>query len=101
MPFKAGLRAVPPARLNILDGLPGINYQNDTVTFESEDYWDARMNGWVALMRIARTGHASFRLGASMERHDDRRKIGLEINDALLKRWLDYESGRWKPPNKK
>jgi len=101
MPFKAGFRAVPPARLNILRGLPGINYQNETVTFESEDYWDARTTGWVALLRIARTGHAGFRLGVSMEKHNDRRKIGLEINDALLQRWLDYESGRWKPPDRK
>ena len=101
MPFKAGLRAVPPASLRILGRLPGIDYQNETVTHEAEDYWDARMNIWTALVGIATNGHAQFRTEKLWEKIEDERKTGIEINDALLKRWLDYESGRWKPPDKK
>ena len=97
-PFEAGLRAVPPARsLSILRGLPGIEVQDETVTFEAEDYWDARTGGWVALREVARTGHDQSRMRTTrtlLEEHYDRRAISVEINQALIKRWLDYESGR-------
>jgi D-amino peptidase len=97
IPFKAGLRAVPPASLSILRRLPGINYQNETVTFEAKDYWDARRNGWVALVRIAITGHYEVKWETLWEILDDSRKIGKEVMNNLYMRWLDYESGRWKP----
>ena len=99
MPFKAGLRAVPPASLSLLRGLPGIDYQNETVTFNAEDYWDARMNGWVALVRVARAGYNRIR-AESLSKHDDVKKILKAYRNNLWTRWLDYESGRWKPPKK-
>jgi hypothetical protein len=71
------------------------------VTYEAEDYWDARMNIWTALVGVATNGHARFRSEWQWEQLKDRKKIRVEITDALLKRWLDYESGRWKPPDKK
>jgi D-amino peptidase len=100
VPFKAGLRAAPPASLRILSRLPGIDYQNETVTYEADDYWDARMNIWTALVGIATNGHAQFQNEWMWEKLEDRPKIRLEITDAQLQRWLDYESGRWKPPKK-
>ena len=100
MPFTAGLRAVPPASLSILRRLPGINYQNETVTFEAEKYWDARNDGWAALVRIAVTGHDEVKEEKLWEILDSR-KIGKEVMTTLYMRWLDYESGRWKPPDKK
>ena len=99
-PFNAGLRAVPPASLSILRRLPGINYQNETVTFETEDYWDARRNGWVALVRIARTGYDQFRVQTLLKNHDNPKQMGKEMRYSILMQWLDYESGRWKPPKK-
>jgi D-aminopeptidase len=35
LPIKAQLRAVPPASLSLLEGVPGINCKDNTVTFEA------------------------------------------------------------------
>ena len=32
-PIKASLRVVPPASLSVLKSVPGIDYENETVTF--------------------------------------------------------------------
>jgi len=96
VPFKAGLRATPPASLGILRRLPGIDYQDDTVTFEAEDYSEARRNGWVALARIAYTGRDQV-AKEIWGKQDNSNEVSEQIRDAVFMRWLDYESGRWNP----
>jgi hypothetical protein len=95
-PITAGLKAVPPASLSILNGVPGINYRDNTVTFEAFTYREAR-RGIGALRRVA--GEAYFRvLLETVEKKDNAQKIWEEHSYDLFMRWLDYESSRWKPP---
>lgn len=124
-PITAGLRASPPADLSILEGVPGIaSYQDQTVTFEAESFLQAR-RGMSALMRVARGGYRDVTL-QTFARLDPARldpaceielsagnSAGLEVSrpscskrswvpeptDIPFLLWLDYESGRWAPPD--
>jgi len=95
-PVKAGLRAVHPASLAILDGVPGIQYENETVTFEAEDFQVA-YDGIVALIGVARTGYQQL-LRNALNDHPDGGTINRQFSDGLVKRWTDVESDRWNPP---
>jgi len=97
-PIKAGLRAVPPADLSNLDGVPGINFKDDTVTFEANDYNEA-WEGIDALIYVAYTGYDELRWEIVRKR-DDYKEIRDDWLHNLFIRWLDYESGRWKPSKK-
>jgi D-amino peptidase len=96
MPTLAGLRAVPPARLDHLEGVPGIQYADDTVTFEADDFM-AAYHGIEALIRVAQRGY--WRIFNEVVREqpngDEIRKL---IREAVDQRWFDVESGRWSPP---
>jgi D-amino peptidase len=106
-PITAGLRASPPADLSFLEGVPGItSYQDQTVTFEAESFLEAR-RGMSALMRAARSGYRAVmmqtlaRLDPRLDpaRLDPSCEIELEPRDIPFQLWLDYESGRWAPPD--
>jgi len=94
-PMQAGLHAVPPATLESLKGVPGINYANETVTFTAPDF-RAAYDGVLALVRVARTGYPSV-LVEQVRKLPDGKKVMADYSDALFMRWMDYESGRWKP----
>jgi D-amino peptidase len=95
-PVQAALRAVPPASLAVLDGVPGIDYDDQTASFTAPDF-GAAYDGLIALVTVARTGYASV-LQETLREHPAGTEI-LEINRMkLFDRWLDYESGRWTPP---
>jgi hypothetical protein len=95
-PMRAGLHAVPPASLAGLKGIPGINYSDQTVTFSAPDY-RAAYDGVLALVTAARASYSNV-LVETVRKHPDGRKIMADYGDALFVRWMDYESGRWKPP---
>jgi D-amino peptidase len=95
-PMQAGLHAVPPASLQSLQGIPGIAYANETVTFTAPDF-RAAYDGVLALVRAARAGYPQV-LVESVRKLPDGQKIMADYSDALFVRWMDYESGRWKPP---
>jgi D-amino peptidase len=94
-PVHAALRAVPPASLELLRGVPGIDYEDQTVRFTAADF-ESAYDGLIALVTVARTGYASL-LQETVRAHP----AGAEINRAnralLLNRWFDVESGRWQP----
>jgi D-amino peptidase len=95
-PVTAALRAVPPASLAMLGGVPGIDYRDETVTFEAPDFQSA-YDGVIALIGVARLAYASV-LDETIRLRPDGRAL-LDLNaDRLFDRWLDYESGRWTPP---
>jgi D-aminopeptidase len=95
-PLKAGLRAVPPASLASLKGIPGITYADQTVTFSAPDF-RAAYDGVTALVTAARAGYAQV-TGETIRKQPDGRRVMAEVSDALFMRWMDYESGRWQPP---
>jgi D-amino peptidase len=95
-PMKAGLRAVPPASLESLKGVPGLTYADNTITFTAPDF-RAAYDGVIGLVTAARPGYASV-LAETVRKQPDGGKVMAEYSDALFMRWMDYESGRWRPP---
>jgi D-amino peptidase len=95
-PVKAQLRAVHPARLDILEHVPGIEYADQTVTFEAADFQEA-YDGIEALLGVASLGRYGIlrRTIGSLEN-------GAEINRAFWENvstdWVAVESGQWEPP---
>lgn len=97
LPIKAQLRAVYPARLNQLEGVPGINYEDQTVLFTAANYQEA-YDGIVALIRVATRGYIRV-LNDVIRSQDNRDKIFNEVGNKLDSVWVEVESGRWKPPS--
>jgi D-amino peptidase len=95
-PLHAAVRAIPPADLSALEGLPGITYDDGKVSFVAPDF-QAAYDGWLALMRVASAGY----VGVLFEVLADH-PAGEEILDDAWARhfalWFDVESGRWNPP---
>lgn len=94
-PVTAQLHAVPPANLAVLANVPGIDYEDQRVTFETSDFRGA-YDGLVGLVAVARTGYSSVmsETGRAMAGP----AFGPQYSDALFARWLDFESGRWTVP---
>ena len=95
-PMRAGLHAAPPASLAALKGIPGITYADQTVTFTAPDF-RAAYDGVIALVTAARASYSNV-LVETVRKQPDGQKIMAEYSDALFMRWMDAESGRWKPP---
>ncbi len=95
-PVTAAVHAVPPASLGIMDGFPGVDYADNTVTFVADDLGQA-YEGMVPIVGVATRAY---------ERVFIERLVGQEGGAELeaqywgwlTERWLDVESGRWSPP---
>ncbi len=98
VPIKAGLRVEPPASLNILQGLPGIDFINDTVIFEAANYGEA-MELINALVYVARTGYQKV-LMQTVSDQDNSKNIMDEYWNNLCMSWLDIKPDQQKPPEK-
>jgi D-amino peptidase len=95
-PIRAALRAVPPASLELLKGVPGINYHDNTVEFSANDF-GAVYDGWTALIGVATQAYS--RLMVELVRSKPGGdKMMLEYSDLLFQRWMDVESGRYTAP---
>ena len=95
-PIKAALRAVPPASLQVLDEIPGIQYSENTVTFMAENFGKA-YDGVIALTRVATRAYSSV-LTETVRKQTNGDQMMFDYSDNLAVRWLDFESGRWAPP---
>ncbi|HSF15131.1 MAG TPA: M55 family metallopeptidase [Vicinamibacteria bacterium] len=95
-PIRASLRAVPPASLRFLDGIPGIDYRDDTLTFVTGDLREA-YDGLVEIVGLARVGYVDV-LQEVVRNHPDGDAIFAEYSEALSRRWFDQESGRYQRP---
>ena len=95
-PIKAAIHAVPPASLELFDGFPEVHYSDNTVTFVVEDLRDA-YDGLTTIISVATLGYRSV-LNERLRQLPNIRDIVDEYNTALFDRWMDYESGRWAPP---
>jgi hypothetical protein len=95
-PVKAALHARPPASLSFMDSLPGITYADNTVSFTAPDF-GAAYAGLNALMRVAGQGYQSV-LFEVIRKQGNAPDLFRQYREALFNRWLDFESGRWSPP---
>ena len=95
-PMRAGLHAVPPASLEALKGVPGLAYADQTITFTAPDF-RAAYDGVIGLVGAARPAYLQV-LRETVSKLPDGKKVLADYSDALFMRWMDYESGRWKPP---
>lgn len=95
-PMRAGLHAAPPATLAFMQGIPGIDYANETVTFTAPDF-RAAYDGVIALVGAATAGYSRV-LTETVSKHPDGKNILANYRDSLFMRWMDAESGRWQPP---
>ena len=94
-PITATLRVVPPASLERMDGFPGVDYADNSVTFEAADLAAAYV-GLGKIVGVATRGYMSV-LGEVIEARPDGDAIRAEFSEALMARWFDVESGRWQP----
>jgi D-amino peptidase len=95
-PIFTSLHAVPPASLRFLDGVPGLDFENNTLTFVTEDLRDA-YEGLVEIVGVARVGYLGLLQEVVRER-EDAAEIMAAFRQALDKRWYDQESGRYERP---
>ncbi len=95
-PVAAALKAWPPGSLTILDGVPGVNYADNAVTFTAPDFITA-YKGILALIRVAGSGRSEL-IYETLNRAPYGRQALRAIGEARTKRWLDYESGLSIPP---
>jgi hypothetical protein len=96
MPLTAGVKAVPPASLAPLKGIPGILYADSTFIFRA----DSLRHAYDLIERVvslATGGYASLLRRATRD-HPAGAEIMTAFTEQLLKTWFDYESGRWAPP---
>jgi D-amino peptidase len=96
MPIKAQLRAVYPARLNQLNGVPGIDYKDQTVTFQAENFQEA-YDGITAFIRVGTRGYDRL-LRDVIRNQENAQKIFEEFGEKIEATWVEVESGLWKPP---
>jgi hypothetical protein len=66
------------------------------VTFTAPNY-RAAYDGVLALVRAARAGYSGV-LVENVRKLPEGKQIMANYSDSLFMRWMDYESGRWKPP---
>jgi D-aminopeptidase len=96
-PILAQLRAVHPANLSQMEGVPGIDYADQTVSFEARDYQEA-YDGIEALIGVA-TGSYSDLMAEVLAGEPNRAELVASHRAMLFQRWVDVESGRWTSPD--
>ncbi len=95
-PIYASLHAVPPASLRFLEGIPGVDYEDDTLTFVTDDLREA-YDGLVEIVGLARLGYLGVLLEFIRSRPDADEILGA-YREAVEQRWFDQESGRYERP---
>ena len=94
-PVRATVRAVPPASLKLLEGVPGIDYGENSATFVAGSMRQV-YDGFVALVGVATRNYVSL-LYANLREHPNGPEILSAYRDSLEWRWFDFESERWQP----
>ncbi len=97
-PIKAQLRVKQPASLSNLKGFPGINFEDNTVTFEAADF-TLVYAGMRSVMRAASANYFIEFLFEALAQRKDFDKIFKGFVTNIMNRWVDVESGSWTPPS--
>jgi D-amino peptidase len=88
-PVVATVHAVPPASLKPMSGVPGIDYENGSVSFEAADF-ETAYSGAKGIIAVANTAYAGSGMAAMAQ--DGGPSVGERFFDALIKIWIDQES---------
>ncbi len=92
-PIHAAVHAVPPASLRFMEGVPGVDYEDNTMAFVTNDLRDA-YDGLVEIVGLARIGYVNV-LQESIRSRPDGDAVFQSYGEALRRRWFDQESGRY------
>jgi hypothetical protein len=96
-PVRITIKAVPPASLEGVTDFPGLEAGRDEVTFTAPDLGPAAFGRMAALVVVASTlGRYRF-LTERLRATPEGRRLLEETEPGYYQRWLDVESGRWKP----
>jgi D-amino peptidase len=96
LPLTAGLKAVPPASLAMLDGIPGIAYRDSVFSFPADSIRHA-YDVIGRLVGLATTGYTAT-LRQTIRANPAGPQILEVFSNDLARVWFDYESQRWRPP---
>ena len=95
-PVHATLQAVPPASLRSLEGFPGIDYSDNSVSFMAADLREA-YDGLTAIVQVARTAYPQVMFELLRGKPNAQATFD-EYSTRLTERWPDGEAGRGQPP---
>ncbi len=95
MPLVAGLKAVPPASLAMLDGIPGIAYRDSVLSFPA----DSIKHAYDVIEKLvgAATGGYMSVLRRGLRANPAGPAIMAKFRTDLEQAWFDQESGRRQP----
>lgn len=96
LPLVAGLKAVPPASLAMLDGIPGIAYADSVLSFPADSIQQA-YDVIEKLVGAATGGYTSV-LHRGLRASPAGPAIMAQFRIDVERAWFDYESGRWQRP---
>lgn len=102
-PLTAALRTQFPADHSILEGVPGIDYKNNTVTFQAQTYREA-YDGIEELIRVAGAGRQMKLMGEFLAQSEYGSKVFKEARAYMFKKMQDIIDGKVDPnakPEKK
>jgi len=92
-PITSSLRVVPPADLSILENVPGIDYNDQSVTFKAADFKEA-YDGMRAFIGVAQSGYIN--IGAEMCISQDSDSF-MNFKEAIFKSWVDAVNKKDQP----
>jgi D-amino peptidase len=95
-PIVTAIRTVPPADLSVLEGVPGIDYEDGAVSWTADDLGSS-YRGLTRLVGVATRAYTSV-LFEQLRARPDWSRLSADYSQALEQRWFDVESGRWKRP---
>ncbi len=96
LPVLGTVRVAPPADLALLENVPGIEYENNGVSFSAGSLMEF-YDGARALIGVARQSYTGV-LFENLRQHEDAGEIFPAYVDSLFLRWLDTESGDYTAP---
>jgi len=94
-PLTAGLRTEFPADHSFLEGVPGINYKDHTVTFSAKTFREA-YDGIVKLIQVAGFGRLKL-MQEYLAQSEQGPQIIKEVRAYMLKKHEDWMAGKWNP----
>lgn len=95
-PIKAQLRVVPPADLSLLEGIPGIDYHDQMITFQAENFKEA-YDGIRSFMEIADVGYLVV-LQQVFFRQENANELFMQFKDAIFSVWKSAAAGKATSP---
>jgi D-amino peptidase len=94
-PLTAGLRTQYPADHSFLEGVPGIDYKDHTVTFQAKTYREA-YDGIVKLIQVAGLGRLKL-MQEYLAQSEQGLQIMKEVRGYMFKKYEDWVAGKWDP----